>query len=223
MSSRYATFDRSRLLIKPIAERVNDLSLPHWLSLSDPTPPFEHPELSSVAQRTISAWQQGAARILMMGAHVIRAGVNRHLIDLIERGVLTHIAMNGAGLIHDYELARIGATTESVARYISSGEFGLWQETGELNDWIKEAARLEMGLGEYAGCRIADSEYPHRDLSILAAAWRKGLPSTVHAGIGYDILHEHPNCDGAARGAGHQRGYVRWLEHRVQHWISARG
>jgi hypothetical protein len=116
--------------------------------------------------------------------------------------------MNGAGLIHDYELARIGATTESVARYISSGEFGLWQETGELNDWIKEAARLEMGLGEYAGCRIADSEYPHRDLSILAAAWRKGLPITVHAGIGYDILHEHPNCDGAALGAVTYRDFL---------------
>ena len=70
----------------------------------------------------------------MMGAHVIKMGVSRHVIDLIERGFITHIAMNGAGAIHDYELARIGATTESVARYIQSGEFGLWQETGLLNE-----------------------------------------------------------------------------------------
>ena len=76
----------------------------------------------------------------MMGAHVLRAGVNRQIIDLIERGDLDHIAVNGAGAIHDYELARIGATTESVARYIRTGEFGLWRETGELNDWIAEAA-----------------------------------------------------------------------------------
>ena len=83
----------------------------------------------------------------MMGAHVLRAGVNRHIIDLVERGFIDHIAMNGAGAIHDYELARIGATTESVARYIRTGEFGLWRETGELNDWIAEAARAGTGPG----------------------------------------------------------------------------
>jgi hypothetical protein len=208
MSSRYPTFDRSRLLIKPLAERVNDLSLPNWFELDDPAPEFDHPDLANVAQSTVDAQQDGASRILMMGAHVIRAGVNRHIIDLIRRGVLTHVAMNGAGLIHDYELARIGATTESVARYIRSGEFGLWRETGELNEWIQEAARLETGLGEYAGCRIAESDYPHRDLSILAAAWRKGVPATVHAGVGYDILHEHPNCDGAALGDATYRDFL---------------
>ena len=208
MSSRYATFDRSRLLVKPLAERVNDLSLSHWLGLDDSTPAFEHPDLPDVAQRVIAAKREGASRILMMGAHVIRAGVNRHIIDLIERGALTHIAMNGAGLIHDYELARIGATTESVARYISSGEFGLWRETGELNDWIKEAVRLEMGLGEYAGSRITESAFPHRDISILAAAWRQSVPVTIHAGVGYDILHEHPNCDGAALGAASYRDFL---------------
>jgi len=144
----------------------------------------------------------------MMGAHVLRAGVNRQIIDLIERGCLTHIAMNGAGAIHDYELARIGATTESVARYIRTGEFGLWRETGELNDWIAEAARLSLGLGENIGRRIEQSEYPHRALSVLAAAWRRSVPVTVHAGVGYDILHEHPNCDGAALGAASYRDFL---------------
>jgi len=144
----------------------------------------------------------------MMGAHLLRAGVNRHIIDLIERGILDHIAMNGAGVIHDYELARIGATTESVARYIRTGEFGLWRETGELNDWVAEAASLDLGLGENLGRRIESSGYPHASLSVLAAAYRHSVPVTVHVGIGYDILHEHPNCDGAATGAASYRDFL---------------
>jgi hypothetical protein len=208
MVSKYEVFDRSRLLVKPLAERVNDLSLSRWLALGDPTPGFEHPQLPDVARHVVEAAARGSARILMMGAHVLRAGVNRHIIDLIAQGSLDHIAMNGAGMIHDYELARIGATTESVARYIRTGEFGLWRETGELNDWAVEAAALGLGLGENAGRRIAGSPYPHKDLSILAAAYRASVPVTVHAGIGYDILHEHPNCDGAAVGASSYRDFL---------------
>jgi hypothetical protein len=201
MPSRYPRFDRSRLSVLPLSERANDLPLDRWLSLEDPVPPFEHPDLAAVAARLSAAASAGAARVLMMGAHVLRAGVNRHIIDLLERGVLDHIAMNGAGVIHDYELARIGATTESVARYIREGQFGLWRETGELNDWIRGAAEEEQGLGEGIGKRILESNFPHRDLSVLAAAYRCGVPVTSHVGIGYDILHEHPNCDGAALGA----------------------
>jgi hypothetical protein len=212
MSSRYAQFDRSRLVVKPLSERVNDLGLSNWLQLDDSPPAFEHPDLAAVAARIRAAKASGAARILMMGAHVIRGGVNRHIIDLVSRGLIDHIAVNGAGAIHDYELARIGATTESVARYVASGEFGLWHETGELNDWIAEAARLELGLGENVGRRIAGSDYPHRDLSVLAAAYRHSVPVTVHAGIGYDILHEHPNCDGAALGAASYRDFLIFAE-----------
>ncbi len=208
MKSKYRTFDRSRLIVKPLAERQHELTLEHWMALDDPAPPFDHPELAAIARRLIAARERGAARILMMGAHVLRAGVNRHIIDLLERGAIDHIGLNGAGVIHDYELARIGATTESVARYIRSGEFGLWRETGELNDWIREAAALELGLGENAGRRIAQSDCPHRDLSVLAAAWRLSIPVTVHVGIGYDILHEHPNCDGAALGAASYRDFL---------------
>ncbi len=206
--SKYETFDRSRLKLRPLSRRHNDLAIGHWLELDDPAPPFEHAELATVASRIQAAKENGASRILMMGAHVLRAGVNRHLIDLMERGAISHIAMNGAGVIHDYELARIGATTESVARYVKSGEFGLWQETGELNDWIAEAAREGLGLGENVGRRIQQSDYPHRDLSVYAAAWRLDIPVTVHAGIGYDILHEHPNCDGAALGETSYRDFL---------------
>ncbi|MCS7025950.1 MAG: hypothetical protein NZV14_14195 [Bryobacteraceae bacterium] len=208
MPSRYPQFDRTRLRLAPLAERVHDLSLGRWLALDDPTPEFSHPDLSKVAASLVAAKQAAAARILMMGAHVLRAGVNRHLIDLMERGLVSHIAMNGAGVIHDYELARIGATTESVARYIRSGEFGLWKETGELNDWVRQAAAEELGLGEAVGQRLLESKFPYKDLSVLAAAYRTAVPATVHIGIGYDILHEHPNCDGAAFGATSYRDFL---------------
>jgi len=206
--SRYEIFDRSRLELKPLAERRNDLGLDRWMALGDPAPPFDHPDLARVAGLLERARSAGAARILMMGAHVLRAGVNRHLIDLVERGWIGHVAVNGAGAIHDYELARIGATTESVDRYIRTGEFGLWRETGELNDWIREAAAEGLGLGENVGRRICASGYPHADLSLFAAAYRKGVPVTVHPGIGYDIIHEHPNCDGAALGAAAYRDFL---------------
>ena len=208
MPSRYPLFDRSRLLVKPLAERTNDLKLERWLALDDPTPEYGHADLAAVARRLHEARQRGSARLLMMGAHVLRAGVNRHIIDLMERGLVSHIAMNGAGAIHDYELARIGATTESVARYIRTGEFGLWSETGELNEWIRDAAALGEGLGEHTGRRILESSFPHKDLSVYAHAYRLGVPVTVHCGIGYDILHEHPNCDGAAIG---QASYTDFL------------
>jgi hypothetical protein len=208
MASKYPFFDRSRLRLRPLAERTHDLQLEHWLALDEAPLPYDHPQLDDVAARMVAARSAGAARILMMGAHVLRAGVNRQIIDLVERGLLDHIAMNGAGAIHDYELARIGATTESVARYIRSGEFGLWRETGELNDWIREAAAEQLGLGENVGRRIAGSDFPHRDLSVLAAAWKASVPVTVHPGIGYDIIHEHPNCDGAALGEAALRDFL---------------
>jgi hypothetical protein len=206
--SKYEVFDRSRLRVQPLADRVHDLHLEHWLGLDEETPPFAHPGLAEVARRLVEARRRGSARILMMGAHLLRAGVNRHVIDLMERGLLDHVAMNGAGVIHDYELARIGATTESVARYVKSGEFGLWRETGELNPWIREAAERGLGLGENVGRRTLESGFPHQDLSVLAAAYRLSVPATVHVGIGYDILHEHPSCDGAALGAASYRDFL---------------
>jgi hypothetical protein len=180
---------------------VHDLTLERFYRLGDPVPPFDHPALPVIADRIVQARRNGAPVILLMGAHVIRAGVSRFLIDLMERGVLTHIAMNGAGPIHDFELALVGATTESVARYIREGQFGLWQETGWLNDAIKQGYAAGLGMGEAIGKFIAEGDFPHKDISILAAGYRLRVPVTVHVGIGYDIIHEHPNCDGAALGA----------------------
>lgn len=195
----HPTFDRSRLLIKPLAQREHDLDLATLLSVDDEAP-FTHSALPVLGRRLVEARSRGAARLLLMGAHVLRAGVQRHLIDLMERGLIDHIAMNGAGPIHDYELALIGATTESVARYIQSGEFGLWEETGRMNEAIRAGADAGLGLGEALGRTIHEGAFPHKELSVLAAGVRLGIPITVHVGIGQDILHEHPNCDGAALG-----------------------
>src|SRR6266404_4411961 len=196
----YPAFDRTRLRIQPLASRRHDLDLSTLLPLDAPRPSLENPAMTVLGQRLAQARQQGRARILMMGAHVLRAGVSRYLIDMMERGLVDHIAMNGAGPIHDWELALIGATTESVARYIQTGEFGLWQETGRMNDAILEGAKAGIGLGEAVGRAILDGRFPHKDISVLAAGVRLGVPITVHVGIGYDILHQHPNCDGAALG-----------------------
>jgi hypothetical protein len=144
----------------------------------------------------------------LMGAHVIRAGVARQLIDLMERGLITHVGMNGAGPIHDYELALIGATCESVARYIRSGEFGLWRETGQINDLVAQGNAEGLGLGAAIGRAIFDGDFPHKEISVLAAAYRLRVPVTVHVGIGYDILHEHPNFDPAAFGAASYRDFL---------------
>src|SRR5438094_2377068 len=193
-------FDRNRLRVQPLARRDHDLTLDILLPLDGDLPPFEHPAIRTLGERLVAARHKGAARILLMGAHVLRAGVAPYLIDLMERGLISHIAMNGAGPIHDWELALIGATTESVARYIQTGEFGLWQETGLMNDAINQGARNGMGMGEALGRAILDGPFPHKEVSVLAQAVHLGVPVTVHVGIGYDIIHEHPNCDGAALG-----------------------
>jgi hypothetical protein len=196
----FPIFDRSRLCIQSLGERIHDLDLTYLLPLDAPLSPFSHPAIPIVGERLVAARRAGASRIALMGAHVLRAGVSRYLIDMMQRGLITHLAMNGAGPIHDWELALIGATTESVARYIQTGEFGLWRETGRMNDVIKEGAAAGLGLGEALGQAILDGPFPHKDISVLAQAVKVGVPVTVHVGIGYDIIHEHPNCDGAALG-----------------------
>jgi hypothetical protein len=197
----YPIFDRSQLKLRPLSERVHDMTLAEVLNLDDDIPPFDDPDLRQVAERVVQAHRAGSQVILMMGAHVIKRGLSRFVIDLMERGIITHIGMNGAGPIHDFELALIGATTESVARYIREGQFGLWQETGRINEAIGQGARDGLGLGEAVGRMIEEGQFPHRQISILAAGYRLRVPVTVHVGIGYDIIHEHPSCDGAALGA----------------------
>jgi len=197
----YPMFDRSRLKLRPLAERVHDFTRAEILDPAGPPVLSDDPELAAVAERVAAAYRRGSPTILMMGGHVVKMGLSRLVIDLMERGVIQHVAMNGSGPIHDYELALIGATTESVSRYIHEGQFGLWHETGRLNDVIADGARDGLGAGEALGRFIAESDFPYRDTSLLAAGYRLHVPVTVHIGIGQDIIHEHPNCDGAALGA----------------------
>lgn len=207
----FPQFDRSRLLIKPLAERQHDLAHASLLPLDQIPPPVTPAgmrDLETLGQRLVQARARGASSLMLMGAHVIRAGVARQLIDLMERGFLTHIGMNGAGPIHDFELARIGATCESVPRYIRSGEFGLWRETAELNDIVLAGVAAGRGLGESVGHAILEGDYPYKQTSVLATAARLGIPATVHIGIGYDILHEHPNFDPAAFGIASYRDFL---------------
>lgn len=184
----------------PLSDRHSDIGIDSFLEVNDLPLRYEHPHLAALSERVITARLNNHQVILMMGAHVIRDGVSNHIISLMEDGFVTHIAMNGAGPIHEFELARTGKTTESVAKYIQTGQFGLWKETGELNRVILESYQQGLGMGEGIGKHIAESSYPYKDFSILAAGYRLSIPVTVHVGIGYDILHEHPNCDGAALG-----------------------
>ncbi len=213
--SRYTQFDRSRLLIKPLVQRQHDIEHGSLLALDHRPPELATAHMKSIATlgaRLVAARAAGGARLLLMGAHVIRAGVARQLIDMMERGLITHVGMNGAGPIHDYELALIGATCESVARYIRSGEFGLWRETGAMNDVVARGATQGLGLGEALGREILEGDFPHKDTSVLAAGYRLGVPVTVHVGIGYDILHEHPNFDAAAYGTASYRDFLMLCE-----------
>jgi hypothetical protein len=204
----FPQFDRSQLHLKPLGERVHDMSLDYILKLTDPIPPVDQPDLPIVADRIVQARANGRPVILLMGGHVIKQGLSYMVIDLMERGLLTHVAMNGSGPIHDYELALIGQSTESVARYVSEGQFGLWQETGRLNDFVAAGYRDGLGFGESVGRAIETEQMPHRAASICAAGYRLQVPVTVHIGIGYDIIHEHPNADGAALGGASYRDFL---------------
>jgi hypothetical protein len=207
----FPRFDTSQLKIQPLDARRHDLTIDRYLSLDElpePPEPSARATLQVLGPRLVEARRRGSAVLMLMGAHVIRAGVARQLIDMMQRGLITHVGMNGAGPIHDFEMARIGATCESVARYIRSGEFGLWRETAELNDIIREGAREGWGFGECVGRAILDGNYPYRDTSVLAAGVRLGIPVTVHIGIGYDIIHEHPNFDAAAAGTASYRDFL---------------
>ncbi|UCC69653.1 MAG: hypothetical protein JSV79_07100 [Armatimonadota bacterium] len=205
-------FDRSNLVLRPLSERKHDMTLDDVLALDAEAPPFEHPDLAALADRIAEARRNEREVIVVMGAHLIKQGLSRFLIDLMRRRAITCLGMNGACVIHDFELALAGATTESVARYICTGEFGLWEETGQINDIVNEAGR-EKGFGQAVGGAIVARAFPHRSISILAAGHILNVPVTVHVGIGFDIIHEHPNFDGAAAGAASYRDFLTFAEH----------
>jgi hypothetical protein len=146
--------------------------------------------------------RNGRPILVGMGAHVIKVGLNPVLIDLMERSIITGLAMNGACIIHDAEIAIAGSTSEEVGDVLGDGAFGAARETGEvLNGAIALGAREGMGMGQAVGKHLLAGDYPHNDKSLLATAAKLGIPVTVHVAIGTDIIHIHPSASGADIGA----------------------
>jgi hypothetical protein len=149
--------------------------------------------------------------VLGFGAHVIKCGLSPWIVALMEEGLLTGVAMNGAGAIHDFELAYAGSTSEDVGPALEDGSFGMARETADIvNGAAVEAARDGVGFGESLGRRILFERLPNASLSIAAAGARLGIPVTVHVAIGTDIVHMHPSASGAAIGEATYRDFLRF-------------
>jgi hypothetical protein len=146
--------------------------------------------------------------MLGMGAHAIKVGLNPVIIDLMERGIITSLSLNGAGIIHDFELALVGRTSEDVDKEILSGAFGMAEETGSMLNKAIKAAGADEGIGAAIGRMIQDGDFPYKDISLLAAGRRLGVPVTVHVAIGTDIIHMHPSFDGKATGEAAHRDFL---------------
>lgn len=194
--------------------RINDFSRPHkkgagfrdfFASLPDI---LASKHLKDVVAAVVQARKDGRPVMLGMGAHSIKVGLNPVIIDLMERGIITSLSLNGAGIIHDFELAFVGQTSEDVDKEILSGAFGMAEETGSmLNQAIRSAAKDE-GIGAAVGRMIQEGDFPYKDKSLLAAGRRLDVPVTVHVAIGTDIIHMHPSFDGKATGEAAHRDFL---------------
>ncbi len=174
-------------------------SLPNVLAAND---------LRQVAASVVSAVKGRKTVILAMGAHAIKVGLNPVILDLMERRIISGLAMNGAGIIHDSEVAMVGNTSEDVAAVLGAGEFGMAEETGRfLNQAITEGAGQGMGMGKSIGAMLSRERFSFNHLSLLARAYELDIPVTVHVAIGTDIIHFHPNADGAAIGKTSHRDF----------------
>jgi hypothetical protein len=152
--------------------------------------------------------------VVMLGGHIVKTGLAPLLIDLMRRRVITHVAMNGSASIHDFEIARFGGTSEDVAAGLRDGSFGMADETGrEMNEAFIRGAREEIGMGEALACALERANtagrLTHPELSVLLGAYRLGVPTTVHAALGAEIIHQHPAASGAAIGDTSHRDFRR--------------
>jgi len=158
-------------------------------------------DVRSVVEAIVDSRSKGRHFVWAMGAHSIKCGLSPVICDLIRKEVITAVVLNGAGMIHDFELAAMGKTSEDVASQLDTGEFGMAKDTADfLNAATVSAAQSGQGLGLTVGRQILARELPHADLSILATCAEVGTPATVHVAIGTDIIHMHPSADGAAIG-----------------------
>lgn len=186
--------------LKPDNSFINFLnSLPNILAADN---------LKQVASSVVAAHKNHKTVAVGMGAHVIKVGLSPIIIDLMEHGIINAVAMNGACIVHDFESAYAGMTSEDVDAEIGKGGFGMAEETGKLlNGAIKSGVQKGWGIGRSVGEMINNSKFPYKKLSILAAGARLGIPVTVHVAIGTDIIHIHPQMDGKATGEGSGRDF----------------
>ena len=219
MKLPYEPFDLSGLVTYPLTSRPSKAraedfaqpyrkgsgmdafvtSLPHLLAGAD---------FRAVVDAILTAHARGAPIIWGLGAHVIKTGLSPVVVDLLERGVVSAVALNGAGIVHDFELALGGATSEDVDDALGPGRFGMAEETGTLlNQAINEGVGDGLGLGQAVGRFLLARRTPFERLSLVAAAARLGVPVTVHVAIGTDVIHMHPAASGAALGEGSLRDF----------------
>lgn len=165
-------------------------------------------DFARVVAALLASRRRGAAIIWGLGAHVLKTGLSPILIDLMERGFVSAIATNGAGVIHDFEIAMSGSTSEDVDAALGPGLFGMAEETGTmLNQAINDGVAEGLGLGQSVARHLAKCDAPFASQSIAATAWNLGIPLTVHVAIGTDITHMHPLASGAALGEGSLRDF----------------
>ncbi len=158
-------------------------------------------EIVEIVDSFVAAQRHGKAIIFAIGAHVIKCGLNPLLIDMMQRGWLNALVVNGAGIIHDLEVALIGQTSEDVAENLHDGAFGMVQETPRLiNDALRTYSGTQVGLGTAIGRALATGDYPYKAYSLLATAYAHQIPVTVHVAIGADTIHMHPSTNGALLG-----------------------
>ncbi len=201
LRSRRSIVARQSLAVPPRSGmRLSDFlrGLPDILAARD---------LRAVAREIAVRHRAGKRIVLGMGAHPIKVGLSPLIIDLMQRGVLAAVAMNGAAIIHDFELAFAGETSEDVAANLADGRFGMAEETGRFLNQAIAGARADQGLGAAVGGALLGADFRHTRLSILAAGARLGVPVTVHVAVGTDIIHMHPAADGAAIGAASLRDF----------------
>ncbi len=200
--SRYLDFTEVKTY--DAAERRNLVTIDNLMTPSvTPHEEYTHPDFDLLVSRIAEARRNGRPVIWSMGAHVIKNRLSRYLIELIKRGIITHISSNGAGSIHDFELAYLGGTSEDVPTAIEDGSFGMWEQTGAwMNEAIQIGAESELGYGEALGKYICEhpERFPNREDCILYQAYVHNIPATYHIALGTDIIHQHPTCDMGAIG-----------------------
>ncbi len=199
----------SKVTVKDFARPLSDIEAKAASALLNSLPDILAVQsLRAVAQAMLQAQTNCKAIIWGAGGHVIKTGLAPVIIDLMRRGFVTAIALNGSGVIHDFEIALIGSTSEDVDEALGQGAFGMAEETGRmLNDAIRLGARDDIGLGEAVGRMLSELQPPFAAYSLLHEAYRHKIPVTVHATIGADIIHLHPNADGASIGQTSHRDF----------------